>query len=96
MVNQNITFFGLILLVGLAICDIPAPNAMYREVTMHNTYEKLINYIKSGGHDKFMNSDHFNQNLTPGSNKIGTCEPALEPAPWKFGGFTVASMKYGE
>ena len=94
MKKSSFTLVAIVclLIAGSSIASIVEPHLKNRTVHMDNTYSKLIDYIKSGAHDKYRNTDFFIKNHTQGSNKIGSCTPGLEPAPFKFGGHVVAAI----
>jgi hypothetical protein len=79
-----------ILSLQMVSSRIEEPHAMYREVEMDQTYQKLIDYVKSGAHDRYKNSDYFHENHQ--NETIGKCGPGVEPHPWKFLGYTVAQL----
>lgn len=84
----------LLFLVGASLCDIHEPSSPVRSVVMENTFMKILNYVKKGHHQKFRNTDSFINEHAGENSPVGTCTPGF-PGPWKFGGFTVASLNYG-
>lgn len=78
----------LSLLLTTALTTIPHLSATTREVTMKDTYLKIVDFIRAGKYTQFKNTNAFNLKT---DETLGRCGPK-EPQPWKFMGFKVAAL----
>jgi hypothetical protein len=91
---MKMTFIKISIIATLLItiqARIVDPSSNYRVVEMEQTFQKLVDFIKSGSHEKYRNTDDFNENHYNAA--LGKCGPGVEPQAWKFLGYTVAQIK---